>query len=150
MSLKETLMADLKAALKKGDREKLSVIRYLRNGIQYEEFSHGRPLSDEELAEAVTRQAKQHRESIEVFRQGNRQDLVEKEETELGILTVYLPPQLNEKELEEMARTIIAETGAQGPGSKGKVMGRLMPQVKGKADGTVVNQIVTDLLSETP
>lgn len=150
MSLKETLVADLKEVLRKGDREKVSVIRFLRNGIQYEEISRGRPLSEEELEEVLARQIKQHRESIEQFRQGNRPDLVNKEETELSILMGYLPPQLSEQELEEIARKIITEVGAQSPRDKGKVMGRLMPQVRGKTDGTIVNRIVTQLLSEGP
>ncbi len=148
MSLKDTLAAHLKEALRKGDREKVSVIRFLRNGIQYEEIARSRPLSDKELEEVLVRQVNQHRESIEQFRQGNRPDLVEKEEAELSILTGYLPPQLSQQELEEMARKIIADIGAQSPSDKGKVMGRMMPQVRGKADGASVNQLVTQLLSE--
>ena len=147
MSLKDTLLADQKQALKQGDRVKLSTLRLLRSAIEYEEISRGKDLDDSGVQEMVARQVKQRRESIEAFHKGNRQDLVSKEEAELKVLLAYLPQQMGRDEVRALAQRVIAEVGARGPTDKGKVMGRLMPQVKGKAEGSLVNQVVTELLA---
>ena len=147
MSLKETLLADQKQALKQGDSVKLSTLRLLRSAIEYEEIARGKELDDSGVQEMVARQVKQRRESIEAFRKGNRQDLVSKEEAELKALLGYLPQQMGRDEVLALAQKVIAEVGARGPTDKGKVMGRLMPQVKGKAEGSLVNQVVTELLA---
>ena len=95
----------------------------------------------------IAKEARQHQESIESFKQGNRQDLVAKEEAELAILNEYLPQQMTREEIVAEARRVIGEVGAQGPGDKGKVMPRLIAQLKGKADGREINVVVTELLS---
>ena len=98
------------------------------------------------VTDVVAKQVKDRRESIEMFGQGGRADLVAKEEASLAILLEYMPEQLGQDEIEALARQAIADTGAAGPGDRGKVMGRIMPQVRGKADGSQVNAIVSRLL----
>ena len=147
MPLKEQLVADLKAALREHHSTRALVIRYLRNAIQYEEKAKGSPLDDASVMEILARQVRERRESISAFEAGQRQDLVEKEKTELAILEVYLPEQLGRQEILVLARQVVAELGASDPRDKGKVMGKLMPQIKGKADGSVANELVNQLLS---
>ena len=98
------------------------------------------------MLEVVAKQVNDRRESIRMFEQGNRSDLVSKETAELVVLEEYLPPQLTRDELTQMIQRIISETGAITISDKGKVMGQLMPQVRGKADGTQVNELVTEIL----
>ena len=104
-------------------------------------------MGDDGVIQVLSREAKRRRESIDAFQKGNRPDLVEREEAELALISSYLPQQLSAEEITEIARSVIGETGAGGPGDRGKVMGRLMPQVKGKADGKLVSQIVGELLA---
>ena len=139
-------MEDLKAAMRAGDETRRSVIRLMRSAVQSEEISKGKALDDAGVVEALSRMARQYRDSIEAYRQANRADLVEREQAELAILAEYLPEQLSREELTELAREAIQEAGASGPAEKGKVMGRLMPRLRGKADGNLVNAIVIDLL----
>ncbi len=148
MTLKDRLMADLQESMKKGDTVRRDVIRYLRSAIGNEEVTRKvESLDDAAVAEIISRQVKQRRESIESFRKGNRHDLVAKEEAELSILTAYLPQQMSRDELTALARQAIKDVGAHGPTDRGKVMARLMPLVKGKADGRDVNEVVAALLS---
>lgn len=147
MGVKEGLQVDLKNAIRSGDSDRVSVIRLLRNAIQYLEKSQGKPLNDEDVLLLVARQANQCRESIDAFLSGNRHDLADKEKLELAILETYLPPQMTRDQLTELARQSVAEVEATDPSQKGKVMARLMPQIKGKADGALANQLVTDILS---
>jgi len=148
MPLKDKLLSDMHNAMRKGDRTRVSVLRLLRSSIGYEEINKSRDLDDAGVIDIVTREIRQRRESIEMYRQGKRQDLVDKEEAELIILQEYLPAQLGSEELVNLAKQVIQEVGAGGPKDKGKVMGRLMPQVRGKADGAAVNQVVTKLLAD--
>ena len=150
VSLQERLIAEMKEAMRKGDRTKVSVIRFLRSAIGYEEIDKRHTLDDQEVAEVIFRQVKQRRESIEQFGKGGRRDLVEKEQVELEHLQLYLPAELTHEELREMALRVMTEVGAQGLQDKGKVMGRLMSQVEGKADGSQVNEMVAELLSSSP
>ncbi|MFQ5875927.1 MAG: GatB/YqeY domain-containing protein [Dehalococcoidia bacterium] len=147
MSLQEKLKSDLLEAVRGGDEVRRSVLRLLRAGIQNEEIAKSRPLKEEEVLDLLSREAKRHKESIAEFRKGNRLDLVEREEAELALLLEYMPRQMSPEEILEVARQVMGEVGAQGPGDRGKVMGRLMPQLKGRADGKEVSQIVGELLS---
>ena len=147
MSLREQLDADLLEAVRSKDGLRRSALRLIKASVQSEEKSRGKELGDDDVVQVLSREAKRRRESIEAFRDGNRPDLVEKEEAELALIAKYLPQQLSEDEVREIARAVIEEVGASGPGERGKVMGRLMPQVKGKADGKMVNQIVGELLA---
>ena len=103
-------------------------------------------LSNEEIQQIIAGEAKKHRESIEMFQKGSRQDLVDKETKELKILEAYLPEQMGEEEVRKLVKEAIASTGAKTPQEMGKVMAALMPKVKGKADGSLVSRIVKELL----
>jgi uncharacterized protein YqeY len=146
MSLKERLAEDVKAAMRSGDSLRRDTLRLVQNALKYAEIEKGGPLEASEEIEALRRQAKQRRESIEAFELGGRQAQADQEAAELAILEEYLPTLLGREEVEALARDAIEATGAQGPAEKGKVMGRLMPQLRGKADGTLVNAVVADLL----
>ena len=147
MGVKEGLQVDLKDAIRSGDSARVSIIRLIRNSIQYAEKSQGKSLNDEDVLMLVARQANQCRESIEAFVAGNRHDLADKEHLELSILETYLPLQMTRDQLTELARQSVAEVQATDPSEKGKVMARLMPQIKGKADGALANELVTAILS---
>lgn len=146
--MQERLEQDLKTAMRRGDILRRTVIRYLRSAIHYEEIAKGGPLDDNGVISVINRQVRQRHESIEAFRKGNRLDLSQQEESELSVLMEYLPQQMSRNEIAALARQAIKETGASGPSEKGKVMGRLMPQLRGKADGATVNIVVTELLEE--
>jgi len=145
--LKQKLADDLKQALKGGDKVRRSVIRLVMSAIKNAEIARQSALGDADILGIIAKEARQRRESIEAFKQGNRQDLVAQEEAELAILEGYLPQQMTREEIIQAARRIIEEVGAQGPGDKGKVMPRLIAQLKGKADGREINAVVTELLT---
>jgi len=146
--LKQKLADDLKQALKGGDKVRRSVIRLVMSAIKNAEIARQSALGDTDILGIIAKEARQRRESIEAFKQGNRQDLVAQEEAELAILEGYLPQQMTREEIIQAARRIIEEVGAQGPGDKGKVMPKLIAQLKGRADGREINAVVTDLLSQ--
>ena len=149
MSLKDKLQTDLHQAMRARDRVRMSVLRMLKSAIGYEEIDKKREMDDSGVLDIVSRQVRQRRESIQMYKDANRQDLVEKETQELQILQDYLPAQLTDDELAALAKEVIEEVGASGLGDKGRVMGRLMPQVRGKAQGGDVNRVVTALLSDS-
>jgi uncharacterized protein YqeY len=145
--LQEKLMADLKVAMKGGDKNRLEVIRLVRARIKNTEIAQQKSLGDPDVLDVIAKEAKQRRESIAEFKKADRQDLSDKEEAELAILLEYLPQQMSREEIVATARSVIEEVGAQGPGDKGKVMQRLIPQLKGSAEGRDINEVVTELLS---
>ena len=147
--LKQKLTDDLKQAMKSGDNTRRSVIRLLMAAIGNAEIARHGALDNADILGIIAKEARQHQESIEAFKQGNRQDLVAKEETELTVLQEYLPRQITREEVVEAARRVIAEVGAQGPADKGKVMPKLIAQLKGRADGREINTVVTELLQNT-
>jgi uncharacterized protein YqeY len=146
--LKQKLNDDLKNALRSGNKLECSVLRMLLSAIHNAEIAKRGELEESEIIGVIAKDAKQHKESILAFKQGNRQDLVDKEAAELVIIEKYLPEQISRDEVVAAVRKVIEETGAQGPRDKGKVMGKLMPQMKGKADGQVINEVVNELLSQ--
>ena len=146
-NLKEKLEADLRQAMKDRDNVKRSVLRLLLAAIKNAEIAKRGSLDNPDILGIVAREVKQRNESIEAFKQGDRQDLVAREEAEMTILKEYLPRQLSREEVIVEARQVIEEVGAQGPRDKGKVMSRIMAQLKGKADGREINEIVTELLN---
>lgn len=146
MDLKERLVADSREALKAGEKLRLSTIRLILAEVQNAEIASRGGLGDDEILEVVSRQARKRKEAIVEFARGGRQDLVDKEKHELSIIEVYLPEQLSEEEVRGMAEEVIREVGAVSPGDLGKVMGKLMPALKGKADGRQVNQMVREML----
>jgi hypothetical protein len=145
--MQERLLSDLKEAMRRGDRMRQSVIRMTRAELQNAEIAQGKPLDEEGVIAVLSKEAKKRRESIAEFEKANRHDLVVKEKEELAILLEYLPPQLSKEEIADMAKKVIAEVGAKGIKEKGKVMARLMPQLKGKAEGKLVSEVVAELLS---
>ena len=144
--LKQKLTDDLKQAMRDGDKVRRSVIRLAMAAIKNAEIARHAALDDTDILGIIAKEARQRQESIEAFRQGNRQDLVAQEEAELAVLKEYLPRQMTREEIITTARQVITEVGAQGPGDKGKVMPKLIAQLKGKADGREINAIVTELL----
>jgi len=146
-SLKQKLTEDLKQALKNGDKVRRSVIRLGMSAIKNAEIARQADLTDPDILGVIAKEVKQRHESIEAFKQGSRQDLVAQEEAELAVLEEYLPRQMTRDEIIAEARRVIAEVGAQGPGDKGKVMPKLIPQLKGRSDGREINEIVTELLA---
>jgi len=147
--LQEKIASDLKAAMKSGDKVRLEVIRMLRAGIKNAEIAQQKSLDDAGVLDVIAKDAKRHRESITEFKKGNRQDLVDKEEAELAIINEYLPRQISRDDIITAARQVIEEVGARNPGDKGKVMQKLMPQLKGKAEGREINEVVSELLGGT-
>ena len=148
-TIKERLDEDIRDTMRARDRERLETLRFLKSQIQLTEKNNLKELDESGVTDVVAKQVKDRRESIEMFGQGGRDDLVAKEEASLAILLEYMPEQLGEDEIEAIARQAIADAGASGPGDRGKVMGRIMPQVRGKADGSQVNVIVSRLLEAT-
>jgi uncharacterized protein YqeY len=147
MALKEQLDADLKAAMREKDALKLSVVRMLKSAVKYREIELMKPLDDAGVQGVISSEIKRHRDSVEQYRAGNRQDLVDKEEAEIAILQGYLPAQLSEAELRAKIDAAVAKAGAQGPKDMGAVMKALMPEVQGRADGKVVSELVKARLS---
>ncbi|MBS4030982.1 MAG: GatB/YqeY domain-containing protein [Clostridiales bacterium] len=140
------LQNDMKLALKAGEKQKLSTIRMLLSAIKNEAIEKRKELTDEEILTVIQREIKQRRNAIEEFKKGNREDLVTESETEIAWLEAYLPAQLSDEELDTLVRQVITELNAT-PQEFGKVMGKLMPLVKGKADGTRVKAAVKKNLS---
>lgn len=146
-SLKIRLNNDLKAALRSGDTMKRDTIRMCLAAIKNAEIARNAPATDSDILGVMAKSVKQHQESIEAFKAGNRSDLVAKEEAELAIIQAYMPQQISRDEIVLVAKQIIAETGAKGPGDKSKVMPKIMAQLKGKAEGREINAVVTELLN---
>ena len=146
MSLQDRLNQDLRDAMRSGDALRRDVVRMARNAIAYAEKAKGSPLDDAETLAALQQQARQRRDSIEAYRAAGRDDREAQESAELAVLEEYLPQLMGRDEVEAAARAVIEQLGASGPGDKGKVMGRLMADLKGKADGGLVNATVTELL----
>ena len=134
--------------MRERDELRRSVLRMVRSEIQNEEKSAQKDLDDEGILGVVSKQARRHRESISEFRKGGRDDLVSKEEAELQVLLAYLPAQMTPEEISALAEATIRDVGARGPADRGKVMSKLMPQVRGKAEGSTVNEVVSELLEK--
>ena len=150
MTIREKIEDDIRQAMRDHNRQRLDALRFLKNAIQMVEKDQQKALDDTGVSEVIAKQVKERRESIRMFEQGSRTDLVAKESAELAVLEEYMPPQMSAEQLSTLIRDVIQQVGAETPRDKGRVMGRLMPQVKGKADGNAVNDLVTQLLeSET-
>lgn len=147
MSLLERLNTDMKQAMKNKEKDKLTVIRMLKAALQNESIKLGSELSEEAELSVLSREVKQRKDSLHEFEKASRNDLVDKVRAELKHVEIYMPKQLSEEELAEIVSTVIAETGASSKKDMGKVMAALMPKVKGKADGSLVNKLVQQHLS---
>lgn len=147
MALKDRILEDFKQAMKQGDKENLSTLRMLKSAIQNREIELGEDLDDEEVQEVLSKEAKSRRESIEQFEEGGRPERAEKERQELELIEQYLPEPLSDEELDRMIEGVIEEVGAEDPSDLGAVMGQIMPQVGGRADGGEVKERVREKLS---
>jgi uncharacterized protein YqeY len=147
MALKDQLDADLKSAMRDKDAVKLSVVRMLKSAVKYREIELMKPLDDAGVLQVISSEIKRHKDSVEQFRAGNRQDLVDKEEAEIVILQAWLPPQLTEAEVRAKVDEAVIRVNAQGPKDMGAVMKALLPEVQGKADGKLVSELVKARLS---
>ncbi|MFX3623785.1 MAG: GatB/YqeY domain-containing protein [Ectobacillus sp.] len=147
MSLLDRLNDDMKQAMKSKEKERLAVIRMVKAALKNEEIKLQRALTEEEELTVLTREVKQRKDSLLEFEKAGRTDLVDKIKGELAVLEVYLPKQLSEEELTALIQQAIADTGAASKADMGKVMGAIMPKVKGKADGSLVNKLVSQLLA---
>ena len=149
--LKDKIQEDMKAAMIAKDEEKLSTIRMLKSALQYYEINKGGAdysATDEDVLDVVGKEIKKRRESIDLYEKGGRPDLAEKEKRELEVLQGYLPEQMSEEEVSKLVEEAVSSTGASGMQDMGKVMGVLMPKVKGKADaGLVSNLVIAKLTS---
>jgi len=150
MSLKERLTEDMKQAMKEKEvgKLRLSVIRMVRANIKNVEIDRKQELSEDEVLDVLAKEVKMRRDSIDEFTKGNRLDLVETLEQEIVILMNYLPEQLSEAEVRTLVASAVAETNAASPKEMGKVMAVLMPKVKGRADGKLINAIVREMLNQ--
>lgn len=141
-NLKNKILEDLKIAMKSGDKVGTSVLRMLNSEIKNKEIDKGASLSDDLVIDVIVSQIKKRRDSITAYQKGGRQDLVEQEKSELDILNKYLPEQMNEDEIRKIVADTISELGVGSQSEMGKVMGVLVPKLKGKADNSLVSKIV--------
>ncbi len=148
MMLKEKIHADLLAAMKAKEDVKMGALRLLKAAVMKFEVAGDKKkaASDEEVLQIIGREVKQRKDSIDAYQKGGRADLAVKEEAELKILQAYLPAQMGEEELRKVVSQVISQTGAASKADFGKVMGAVMAQVKGKADGQMVNRLVGEVL----
>ena len=148
MNLVETIDTHLKEAIKSGDSVKAGTLKMLKSDIAYEKAKKGDDLNDEKIIEVIARAAKRRKESIDEFTKANRQDLVDQEAAELAVIEEYLPEQLSRDEIAVLIDKRIAEMGDVTQKDFGRIMGPLMKDLKGKADGAVVKEILTEKLSD--
>ncbi len=150
MNLKERISSDLKNALRNKKAIHLSVLRMLQSAIRNKEIEKKKRdgLVDEEIIEVITSEIKKRKEAIEEYKKGKRQDLADKEKSEIDVLMSYMPEQMGETEIREEVKKAIQEAGAKTSGELGKVMKILMPRMKGKADGALVNKVVSEELEK--
>ena len=146
MSLKEQLDADLRDAMRQAEHTRRDTLRLALSALRNAQIAAGRELTDDDTLAVLAKEAKQRRESIEEFRKANRSDLADKEEAELAVLSSYLPQAVSRDEIVEAARRAVQETGASGPKDIGKVMPVLMQQLRGRAEGREINEVVRELL----
>ncbi len=148
MSLTEQLQADMKTAMRDGDTHRRDTLRMVIAAAQNAAKKKREPLSDEEALAVITKEVKQRRESIDAFKGAGREDLADKEQAEIDVLSPYLPEQMAEDEVRALVVEAIKVTGAGSPRDMGQVMGQLMPRVKGRADGKLVSSLVNQELAK--
>jgi uncharacterized protein YqeY len=146
MTLQEQLMQDMKAAMKQKAQIRLATIRQIRSTIKNREIELGEELNDEGVMKVISTLVNQHKDSIEQFSKGGRQELVEKEEAELVVLRSYLPQQMSEEDVIALVKEAIETVGATSMKDIGKVMKYIMPKTQGRADGKMINQLVKSQL----
>ncbi|WP_347300536.1 GatB/YqeY domain-containing protein [Dolosigranulum savutiense] len=148
MSVLDQLNQDMKAAMKAKDKAKLKTIRMLKASLQNEKLAKQDDLTEQEELDILAREKKQRLDSLQEFKQAGRDDLVDEVEEELAIVAEYLPEPLSDDEVKEIVQSVIDSVNASGMQDMGKVMGAVMPKVKGRADGNFVSEVVKAKLSE--
>ncbi len=147
MSLEQTIAEQMKAAMKSGDKVRLDTVRSIRAAIlEFNTSGIGKPMTEEDEVKIVQKLAKKRKDSIEIYKTHGRTEAAEKEQEELTILEEFLPKQMDESEIRTIVERVIAETGASSSKDFGKVIGASMKELRGKADGTIVQTIVKSLL----
>jgi uncharacterized protein YqeY len=147
MTFEQKINEDLKESMKSGDKLRLETLRSIRASIiEFSKSGTGKDMSEEDAQKILLNASKKRKDAIEMYKQAGRQDLLEKEESELAIIAAYLPEQLSESEVVDALKSIIQQVGAEGPKDMGKVMGLAMKELRGKADGTLVQQCLKQLL----
>ena len=150
MTFEQQINEDLKESMKSGDKLRLETLRSLRASIiEFSKSGTGKDMSEEDAQKILLNASKKRKDAIEMYKQAGRQDLLEKEQSELAIIAAYLPEQLSESEVVDALKSIIQQAGAEGPKDMGKVMGLAMKELRGKADGTLVQQCLKQLLQPT-
>ena len=144
--MRNKILEDLVSAMKSQDKETLAVLRMVKGAMQLEEINLKHELNDDEMISVLSKQIKTRKESIEEFKKGNRQDLVDKTQSEIDILSKYMPAQLSEEEVEKIIDDAFSKVNPQGPSDMGKIMGIVSPLLKGKADMSNVSRIIKDKL----
>lgn len=147
MSLLANLNQDMKTAMKAKDKPTLSVVRMLKSAVMNEQISLGHDLSNDEEVAVLSRELKQRKDSVAEFEKGGREDLINATKDEIKVVEKYLPAQLSDDEVKQIVTDTVKDLGAQSMADFGKVMGAVMPKLKGQADGKLVNQTVKGLLS---
>lgn len=147
MTLNQRIESAMRDAMRARDERRTQTLRMAMAAAHNTRIARGRDLTDDEVVDVLTKQVKQRRESIEMYRAAGREDRAEAEEAEAAILGEFLPQQLSDDEIESMARAAISESGASAPADMGRVMGRLSAQTRGRADGRRVSEIVRRLLA---
>ena len=145
--MRNQILEDLKMAMKAQDKEKLAVIRMVKGAIQMEELNTKRELTDDEVITVISKQIKTRKESIEEFKKASRTDLIEKTEAEINILNEYMPEQLSIEEVDEIIEKVFDEVKPTSSSDMGKIMGKLTPLLKGKADMSTVSKKVREKIS---
>ena len=148
VTLQHQLESAMRDSMRARDEQRTQTLRMAMAAAQNQRIARGRELTDEEVVDVLTKQVKQRRESIAMFRDAGREDRAAAEEAEAAILAEFLPEQLSEEEIVALARRAIVETGASSPAEMGRVMGALSPRTRGRADGRMVSDIVRRLLAE--
>ncbi len=146
MNLKDKMRGDMATAMREGDNDKRNTLRMLLAAVKQTEKDDQVTLDDAGVAAVLTKQAKQRRESIHDYEKAGRTEMAANEKMELGIIEAYLPQMMSKEEVSAIAAAVIAELGVSDMKGMGQIMGRLMPQLKGKADGRIVNEVVRELL----
>lgn len=147
MTVREQLQNDMKEAMRSGDNERRDTLRMLMAAIKQVEIDEQKTLDEAGVLNVLTKQAKQRRESIADYEAAGRPEMAAQEKSELAVIETYLPQMMGREEIRALATAVIADLGVTDARSMGQVMGRLMPQVKGKADGRLVNEVVRELLA---
>ena len=146
MTLRERLEDDIKESMRQRNQGRVDALRFLKFAVQAVEKERRATLDDPAMIEVVAKQANDRRESVRAFREGGRHELADKEAAELAVLEEYLPPQLGRDEIIALIQETATHVGATGSRDRGRLLGRLMPQVRGKADGAEVNRLAGEFL----